>query len=328
MIPHGVYGGQIQDRSIQGVPVEGAMVITYEEVEGFYADGTRYSLRRPTYDVAELGYGEIGDILISPRIAPAVFGMGLIEAIPEDAIVEQADPDDADGDGISGRPNYVWSDANGVEMLGRIGWKANVPTVEDQVAGAFLGDIGITSPVHGSDNCTPAQQECLAAPNGGTPELTADRLAKVVFYSSTLAVPQRRDLSEPEVIDGARLFDELGCVACHTPMFTTGSHEVAAIANQTITPFSDFLLHDMGPGLADGKPDGLATGSEWRTAPLWGIGLIEEVNGHTFLLHDGRARSIEEAILWHGGEAAAAQQRFTALDADDRARVIAYVESL
>ena len=304
------------------------MSIVYEEVEGTYADGTRYSLRRPTYSVTEAAYGPIGDIAISPRIAPVVFGMGLIEAIPEKAILALADSDDADGDGISGRPNYVLSDARGIEMLGRIGWKANVPTVEDQVAGAFLGDIGITTPVHLDENCTVVQTECQDAPNGGRPELTAERLAQVVFYNSTLAVPQRRNLTEPEVRAGAEVFAELQCSSCHVSTFTTGEHDIEAVANQTITPFSDFLLHDMGPGLADGKPDGLASGSEWRTAPLWGIGLIEEVNGHTFLLHDGRARSIEEAILWHGGEAEIAKQGFVELDADRRKQIIAFLESL
>lgn len=328
VVPHPVYGGQIQDRSINGVPAEGTMVIEYEEIRGAYDDGTPYSLRMPTYRVDEAAYGDPGDLLISPRIAPAVFGFGLLEAIPEDAILANADPDDADGDGVSGRPNYVWSASQEREMLGRIGWKANVPTVLDQVSGAFLGDIGITSDVQPAENCTDAQAECLGAPTGGSPELSAERLADVVFYSSTLAVPQRRDLDDPDVRAGAELFASLGCAACHTPTFTTGDHPIDAIANQTIYPFTDLLLHDMGPGLADGKPDGLATGTEWRTPPLWGLGLIETVNGHTFLLHDGRARNIEEAILWHGGEAAAAQRSFTVLDAEDRARVIAFLRSL
>ena len=326
--PHPVYGGQLQDRAIQKVPVEGAMSISYEEIEGTYADGTIYSLRAPTYTVIDEGYGSIGDILISPRIAPSVFGMGLIEAIPEAAILAHADPEDDDGDGISGRPNYVMSDARGVEMIGRIGWKANVPTVEDQVAGAFLGDIGITSPIHLEENCTDAQTECTLAPNGGTPELTAERLEQVIFYNSTLAVPQRRELNEPAVKAGAALFEQMNCSSCHVSTFTTGDHEIAAVSGQRITPFSDFLLHDMGPGLADGKPDGMATGSEWRTAPLWGIGLVEEVNNHTFFLHDGRARSLEEAILWHGGEAEASKQSFVALTADERGQVIEFLESL
>lgn len=326
--PHPTYGDQLQDRAIDDVPVEGTITIEYEEVVGTYADGTSYTLRAPTYSIVEPGYGAFGEILISPRIAPVVFGMGLVEAILEADIVANADPDDRDDDGISGRPNFVMSASRGRDMLGRFGWKANVATVEDQVAGAFVGDIGITSPVHPTETCTTAQPDCLGASTGGSPELTADRLAKVVFYGSTLAVPQRRDLEEATVKEGAELFETLTCTACHISTFVTGDHEIEAVADQRITPFSDFLLHDMGEGLADGKPDGRATGSEWRTAPLWGLGLIEEVNGHTFLLHDGRARSIEEAILWHGGEALGAQQAFIALDSTRRAQVVAFLESL
>ncbi len=213
-------------------------------------------------------------------------------------------------------------------MLGRFGWKANTATVEDQVADAFIADLGITSPIHPEENCTVVQVECQRAPNGGTPEITAERLAKVVFYASTLAVPQRRNLDDPDVIAGADLFEQLQCAVCHRPSFTTGKDAISAVSDQQIFPFSDLLLHDMGDGLADGKPDGLATGSEWRTPPLWGIGLVEQVNGHTFFLHDGRARSLEEAVLWHGGEALAARDGFVALDSVARARLIAFLESL
>ena len=329
VVAHPVYGGQLQDRAIAGVPVEGAIDISYTEMPGTYDDGTTYSLRAPQYSIAMQGYGDIGDtILISPRIAPVVSGMGLIEAIPVAAVLANVDEDDEDGDGISGRANFVASAVTGETMLGRFGWKANVATIEDQVAGAFLRDIGITSSVHPDENCTSTQSECLAAVSGGTPELTAERLAEVVFYSSTLAVPARRDLDDSDVQAGAGLFGRLNCSGCHTPMFTTGSHSIAAISGQTIYPFTDLLLHDMGQDLADGKADGLATSYEWRTPPLWGIGLIETVNGHTNLLHDGRARSIEEAILWHGGEAKDAQTSFTMLNRDDRNRLIAFVESL
>jgi CxxC motif-containing protein (DUF1111 family) len=305
------------------------MRIAYTEVPGAYADGTMYSLRSPQYSIEMQGYGDIGDsLLISPRIAPVVSGMGLIEAIPESAILANVDEDDEDNDGISGRANFVASAATGETMVGRIGWKANVATIEDQVASAFLLDIGITSSIHPEENCTPTQTDCLSSASGGTPELTAERMAEVVFYSSTLAVPARRDLDDPDVHAGATLFQRLNCSVCHAPTFTTGPHDIAAISNQTIYPFSDLLLHDMGPRLADQKEDGLATGNEWRTPPLWGIGLIETVNGHTYLLHDGRARSIEEAILWHGGEAEEARASFTMLAKDDRQRLIAFVESL
>lgn len=326
--PSPVLGDQLQDRSIQGVAPEGAMQVAYVEIPGAFDDGTPFSLRSPEYSVVDPDGAVIDDLLISPRVAPVVSGAGLLEAIPDDAILSLADPDDDDGDGISGRANFVTSAVTGSEMLGRFGWKANVATVEDQVAAAFLGDLGITSPTHPDENCTATQIDCLDAPSGGVPEITEERLAKVVFYSSTLAVPQRRNLDDPDVIAGAALFETLRCSMCHTPSFDTGDHDVVAVANQTIFPFSDLLLHDMGPGLADGKPDAMATGSEWRTPPLWGIGLIEVVNGHTEFLHDGRARSLEEAVLWHGGEAQTSRDLFVALDAQDRSRLISFLESL
>ena len=238
-----------------------------------------------------------------------------------------ADPDDADDDGISGRVNHVL-DPSGTLVIGRFGWKANVATVEQQTAGAFHGDIGITSRLHSEQDCTASEPECRAAIDGGQPELDDAKLQRVTFYTRTLAVPARRDVGDPETEAGARLFDDLGCSSCHRPELQTGDAEIAATSNQTIRPYTDLLLHDMGEGLADGRPDGEATSSEWRTAPLWGIGLIDDVNGHTRLLHDGRARDVEEAILWHGGEAAAAQARFVQLDASARAQLLAFLDSL
>ena len=218
-------------------------------------------------------------------------------------MLEAADAGDADGDGISGRPNHVVDVASGGTSLGRFGWKANVPTVEQQVAGAFHGDIGITTPLFPEQNCPPEQTACLAAPNGGTPEVDEAKLDRVTFYTRTLAVPARRDAGAPDTAAGEQVFTDLGCSSCHRPQLTTGQSDVAALSNQVIRPYTDLLLHDMGPGLADGRPDGEATGSEWRTTPLWGIGLTETVSRHTRFLHDGRARNLTEAILWHGGEA-------------------------
>lgn len=330
--PHPVYGDQLQDRAILGVPAEGELVITYEEMPGSYADGTVYSLRSPTYTIESLGYGPIGDdILISPRLAPQVIGAGLLEAIPEADVLAAADPDDADGDGISGRPNRAVDPRTGEVELGRFGWKANVATVEAQAAGAFHGDIGITSELHPGQPCTPTQAECLTAPNGGEPEIDASRLGSVTFYSRTLAVPAMRDADTSEVREGAALFDQFGCSSCHTPTHTTGTLDqigVAALADQTIHPYTDLLLHDMGDGLSDGRPDLDASGREWRTPPLWGIGLIEEVNGRRFLLHDGRARTLPEAILWHGGEAEAAREAFRSANERERARLLAFLEAL
>ena len=269
--------------------------------------------------------------MISPRIAPAVFGMGLLEAIAEAEIRARADPADADGDGISGRVNEVWSVEAGGFALGRFGWKANVSTVLQQSAGAFHGDIGITSSLFPEENCPAAQTACGGAPDGAANaterEVTDDRLEQVAFYTRTLAPPAARDYEERE--SGAALFFAAGCHRCHTPRHVTATdYMIDALAGQTIFPYTDLLLHDMGAGLADGRPDFEASGSEWRTAPLWGIGLIPTVNGHTRLLHDGRARDVAEAILWHGGEAEASREAFRSLSAEEREALIEFINSL
>ena len=324
------YGGQLQDRSILGVPVEGRMLVIYEEIQGRYPDGTEYTLRKPAYEITELAFGPLHpDVRISPRVAPATIGMGLLEAIPEERILALGDADDADGDGISGRPNYVWNHRQGEQGLGRFGWKANQPTVEQQAAGAFLGDVGITSTIFPEENCPAAQEECSNAVNGGTPEIPDERLAKVTLYVQTVAVPAMRDMEDPTVQQGARLFVQTQCSVCHTPRHETGdTHPVEPLRNQVIFPYTDLLLHDMGPGLADNSPDGQASGSEWRTPPLWGIGLVETVNGHTMFLHDGRARSLEEAILWHDGEAEGSRQLFMELTSEERDALIRFLESI
>ncbi len=328
-LPDPVYGGQLQDRAILTVPPEGRFLIYYREVPGTYEDGTPYTLLQPEYSFADLAFGPTHpDLLFSPRIAPAVFGGGLLEAIPEADILALADPDDANGDGISGRANMVWSVRAGDTRMGRFGWKANVPTLEQQIAGAFRGDIGITSLLFENENCPTSQTDCQDALNGGVPEIPAARLAKVLFYNRTLGVPAMRDVDDPQVREGARLFLAAGCAACHTPSHTTGEHPVPALTGQTIFPYTDLLIHDMGEGLADGRPDFLADGREWRTPPLWGIGLIENVNNHTRLLHDGRARNIAEAILWHDGEGLAAREEFRKMSREEREAVIRFLESL
>lgn len=323
------YGGQLQDRSNLGVPAEGTLVIGYDEQPGEFADGTPYSLRAPTYTIESPNFGELpDDLMVSPRLAPQMIGVGLLEAIPEATIVAAADPDDADNDGISGRPNYVTNQRSGETELGRLGWKANVATVEDQVAGAFHGDLGVTSALHPQQDCPEPQTACAEAIDGGEPELTDKRLGSVTFYSRTLAVPSMRNSDDGEVRRGAEAFESLGCATCHTPTLQTGDSPIAALADQTIHPYTDLLLHDMGEGLADGRPDFEATGTEWRTPPLWGLGLISVVNGERFLLHDGRARTLEEAILWHGGEGEPAREAFRAADADLRESLLAFLEAL
>lgn len=336
-MPDPVYGGQLQDLAVPGLRAEGRMVITYEEQPVTLGDGTVVSLRKPHYSVADLGYGPLDpETTLSPRIAPTMTGMGLIEAIHSADIVAGADPDDDDGDGVSGRVALAVNPATDRIELGRFGWKAQNATVRQQSAGAFAGDIGISSPdaprPHG--DCTPAQTDCMRMPTGvqsdlGDTEAPDPVLELVTFYSENLAAPARRDIGDPQVLAGKEQFYGLGCATCHRPKYVTSRQAAHPKRRfQLIWPYSDFLLHDMGEGLADGQPVGRATGSEWRTAPLWGIGLTETVSDHTFFLHDGRARNLIEAILWHGGEAQTARDGFAALDRMDREALIRFLESL
>ncbi len=328
--PHRTLGGQLQDRAVRNVPVEGTISITTTEQPGEYADGTPYTLLAPRYEVLDADGEPIDGLLVSPRIAPAVFGVGLLEGVPADDITAGEDPDDEDGDGISGRAHLVPDPASpdDARVLGRFGWKAAVPSVEQQNAGAFAGDIGITSSVRPEEPCTRLQPECLSAPTGGDPELDDRKLGQVTFYTRTLGVPARRDVADRDTREGQQAFDALGCASCHLDELHTGPSEVAALDRQVIRPYTDLLLHDMGADLSDDRRDGDADGREWRTPPLWGIGLIEKVNDHTRFLHDGRARSLEEAILWHGGEATDARDQFLALDAKTRGKLLAFLESL
>jgi CxxC motif-containing protein (DUF1111 family) len=324
------YGGQFNHRSILGVPAEGTAAVEYTEVPGAFADGTAYSLRRPAYRLGELAFGPIDPrVMISPRVAPAMIGLGLLAAVDEAELLARADEADADGDGISGRPNQVWDPKLGRVRLGRFGWKANQPGLEQQNAGAFVGDIGITSPLLPAENCPAPQTACAAAPSGGAPELDQDKLDAVTYYAHLLAVPARRDFEDPEVLRGKALFQGAGCAACHTPVLETATLPgFPELEGQTVRPFTDLLLHDMGDDLADGRPDFLADGREWRTPPLWGIGLVGVVNDHTLLLHDGRARGFAEAILWHGGEAERSREAFRAMNATDRDALVRFLESL
>ncbi|MDQ2648653.1 MAG: c-type cytochrome [Actinomycetota bacterium] len=327
-VPHPSLGDQFQDRSIRDVPSEGSVQITTTEQPGSFADGEPFSLGAPTYVLLDPAGDPIPGLLVSPRVAPPIFGVGLLENVPAEQLEALEDPDDGDDDGISGRVHRVLDPQTGRPTIGRFGWKASVPTVRDQNANAFNGDLGITSSIRPEGPCTGAQPECLAAPHGGEPELDDQKLDRVTFYARTLAVPARRDVTAPDVADGARLMDDLGCTACHVAELTTGRSELPDLDRQTIRPFTDLLLHDLGPGLADDRQDDDATGREWRTAPLWGIGLTEAVNGHTRFLHDGRARNLTEAILWHGGEAEPAKERFRQLSRRERAALLRFLESL
>lgn len=330
-LPDPNYGGQLQPFALPDVPAEAAASVAYDEVSGSYGDGTPYTLLRPVYRLDAPAYGPLDpELMISPRVAPAVIGLGLLEAITGDDLRALADPDDADGDGISGRLNTVWDAVAEAHAIGRFGWKADQPSVRQQVAGAFLGDMGITTPIFGAQDCTAAQTDCLAARDGGEggPEIDAETFEKVVLYTSLLAVPARRTADAPDVLRGKGLFGDMGCAACHTPSHRTGAHPLPEVADQLIWPYTDLLLHDMGPELSDGRPVFDAAGPEWRTPPLWGIGLLPAVNDHQRLLHDGRARGVAEAILWHGGEAEAAREAFRLAPAADRDAVVRFVESL
>ncbi|MBC7541174.1 MAG: c-type cytochrome [Candidatus Sericytochromatia bacterium] len=265
-------------------------------------------------------------MLLSPRLTPSLIGMGLLEAIPAAAVLAAADPDDRNGDGISGRANQVWDEVAGRAALGRFGWKANIPTLTQQVAAAYHNDMGITSPRFPTESVTGQSQ--VTGPVG-PPEIDADRLKATVHYLRTLAVPDRRAIASGQIRRGALLFNQANCVACHMPTQRTGAFpDAPEVGRETIHPYTDLLLHDMGAGLADGRPDFLATGSEWRTAPLWGLGLRAAVQGQLSLLHDGRAHSVTEAILWHGGEAAAAKDTFRTMPRQDRSALAAFLNSL
>ncbi|HEX8596070.1 MAG TPA: di-heme oxidoredictase family protein [Pseudomonas sp.] len=334
IVPEPTYGGQLQDMSIPGVVPEGRVRVKYEPLPVHFRDGTQIELRKPTLSITQLGYGPMHpDTRASARIAPPMIGLGLLEAIPDAAILANADPEDKDGDGISGRPNWVWDDAEQKVALGKFGWKAGQPNINQQNVHAFSGDMGLTTSLRRFDDCTPAQTDCLAAANGngpnGEPEVSDNILRLVLFYTRNLAVPARRDVAGPQVLAGKNLFYKAGCQQCHTPQFKT-SHDTAEPeqADQVIRPYSDLLLHDMGDELADNRTEFQATGREWRTPPLWGIGLTETVNGHTRFLHDGRARNLLEAVLWHGGEAQAAQRHVLAFDAEQRAALLAFLNSL
>lgn len=318
-----VYGHQLQTQAVQGQTAEGRLGLTYDDVAVALADGTAVSLRRPRYTIEAPAYGPPRPGLgRSPRQAPALIGLGRLAAIPGAAILAQADPDDRDGDGISGRPNLLPVPGGGAPRLGRFGWKAGQATIADQVAAAFAADLGLsTPPLHRSHgDCTAAQTACLGAATGDDPrervEVGAGLFDLVVLHVANLALSP----TAPAPPEGARLFGGLGCAACHRPEFETPLGPVR--------PFTDLLLHDMGPGLADTMADGAAGAREWRTAPLWGLGAAQGVGGSVGFLHDGRARTLLEAVLWHGGEAAAARDRVVALDAGDRAALIAYLNAL
>ncbi|NWG87771.1 MAG: c-type cytochrome [Hydrogenophilaceae bacterium] len=335
--PEPTYGDQFNVFAVQNVKPEGKVAISHEAIKGRFADGTPYTLQKPHYRFRELGYGPmVKDVLVSPRVAPQIIGVGLLEAIPEAEILRNASEQAAAKGAIKGVANRVWDAPSQKMMLGRFGWKANVATIAHQTVGAFQGDIGITSSVFPNEACTAVQKDCLVAPRGSqgkAPEIDDKTLADVVFYQATLAPPARRAVDDPQVLQGQKLFNDAQCASCHRPSYVTAASpnpqfSSKALSGQRIHPYTDLLLHDMGEALADGRPDGQANGRQWKTPPLWGVGLIRDVNGHNRLLHDGRARGVLEAILWHGGEAEASRDKVLKLSRPEREALVKFVESL
>lgn len=366
------FTAQLFHRGVLGLRQDGSdfsgqadVYVKFETQQVSYGDGTTQTLYKPVFEIRN-PYDSSGeapgdntppvsrllqaDVMTSPRMGMPVFGLGLLEAIPEADILALADPGDADGDGISGRANYVFDQVRFMQgdphpvSLGRFGWKASTPSVAMQGSGAYRGDMGITNYLFPGESIagTPLHDAYLAVNPSDDGQMGAEVgeavVKAVMFYSSTLAVPARRDVNDPAVLRGATLFEQSGCAACHHPSFTTGTHPgiwgpsgtlaVPEVEGQTIYPFTDMLLHDMGDGLADNRPDFLASGREWKTRPLWGVGLTKTVNLLAGFLHDGRARSLEEAILWHGGEAEASKQAFRTMPKTDRDALIAFLRSL
>ncbi|MFJ2714071.1 di-heme oxidoredictase family protein [Pseudomonas sp. NPDC087346] len=334
VVPEPVYGGQFQDMAVPGVTPEGKVRVEYTPVPIRFKDGSEVELRKPSLQFTQLGYGPMHpDTRFSARVAPPMIGLGLLEAIPEQAILDNAAAQAKDNNGIAGRVNRVWDDELQKTVVGRFGWKAGQPNLNQQNVHAFSGDMGLTTSLRPFDDCTDAQIACKQAPNGngpnGEPEVSDNILRLVLFYTRNLAVPARRGINDEQVLAGKNLFFQAGCQSCHTPKYTTVANAAEPeLANQVIRPYSDLLLHDMGEGLADHRSEFQASGRDWRTPPLWGIGLTQAVSGHTQFLHDGRARNLLEAVLWHGGEAQAAQQQVLSFNAEQRAALLAFLNSL
>ncbi len=337
-VPH--YGDQLQNQALQGqsfewsysaqpVPTEADVYLDWIESSVTLTDGVRVPLRKPNLRIERLNFGLLpSDVQRSLRIAPPVFGMGLLEAVSEQTLRDVAERQRAQG--FNGRINTVWDEINQRPALGRFGWKANQPSVRQQIAAAFLGDMGVTSSLHMKQNCPPIQEICEQEVPGNRPELIDPDWNDLELWALGLAVPAQRDQAEPDVQRGAKLFDEVKCAVCHLPTLTTADkfERLPQLAQQTFQPYSDLLLHDMGEELADGRPDFEAGPRDWRTPPLWGLGLSETVTGSTAMLHDGRARNTTEAILWHGGEAAVARDAFARMSQADRDALLKFLASI
>lgn len=319
------FGLQLQDQAINSIAPEGQMGISFTEQPGQFADGEVFSLRNPHYKVLNPYTPLPQNLLISARVAPSIFGLGLLESVPQQEIQTLSQQELANNDGVHGRPNLVWDYVLQKRVLGRYGWKANQTSVIQQTADALNQDIGITSSYFPNESSM-GQQQAIPA---HAAEISDADLSTLTKYIETLAPPARRHQADVQIRLGFTLFTQSKCNSCHALTLTTGTLTgIPELSNQTIRPYTDMLLHNMGPGLADQRPDFDAQGADWRTAPLWGIGLNMIVNGNTFFLHDGRARSLTEAILWHDGEAANSKATFIAMSKTNRTALIAFLNSL
>ncbi len=320
------FGTQIQNQAIFGTNPEARYQVSFENKNETLADGTIITLKKPIFSLVNTYISFPANGMLSPRIATPVFGLGLLEAISENSLLELQDINDNNNDGISGKANYVWDPVSQLSKIGRFGWKANSPTILVQCAGAYVDDMGVTNYVF--PNETGFNQFNGQDGLNDDPEISDAILNQVTFYCKTLAVPAPRNINNKSVRRGAKIFDDLECAKCHKPKQQTGYNVISAISNQTIYPYTDLLLHDMGEDLADNRPDYLASGNEWKTRPLWGIGLTQVVNGHTNFLHDGRAKNMTEAILWHGGEAQISKEKFKQLSTTNRNELLTFLNSL
>jgi len=321
------FGGQLQNVALLGVQPEVHVDLSYTDQLFTFPDGATATMHTPLYTLSAPYIPLPSGYMLSPRLGPPVFGLGLLENIPESTILSFADPLDKNGDGIKGHANYVFNPYTQKKELGRFGLKANTSTLQVQVATAFQQDMGLTSYVQPRKSVY-GQLQMQSVTDTGK-DLADSMLNAVIFYVRSLSVPARRNVSDPVVKRGEFLFKQVNCSGCHTPTMYTGVDvSLPALSYQRIHPYTDLLVHDLGPGLADNRPDYLASGTEWRTAPLWGMGLFVKTNGTPYYLHDGRARTIPEAILWHGGEAQSARDKFVALPAADRDALVAFLRSL
>jgi len=338
--PHPNYGDQIQNRALQGqsidfyyshepIPTEADLYVDWAERSVDFSDGERVILREPRLRIEKLNFGPLGaDVMLSMRIAQPLIGLGLLDAVPDAAILALAQRQKDEG--LDGHINMVWDAINQRPALGRYGWKANQASLKQQAAAAAIGDMGVSSNLYPDQNCPPVQELCRRELPGNVPEIVNHELDALEIWLRGLAVPARRNVEDPEVQRGERLFSAAKCALCHVPEMKTGSAFPALpqLANQTFHAYTDLLLHDMGEALADGRPDFRAGPRDWRTPALWGLGLSQTVNGSTAMLHDGRARNATEAILWHGGEAEPAREIFRNMPKADREALLKFLESI